>query len=135
MPFLTTAFQSSTIILRLTLALILVMHSVPGMFTGSVNDFGKLYLDPLGFAPFGLAIAWAIKLSHAACAVLLLLNRYIKAAAFITIFILIMGIIMVHGTEGWFVVGGGFNGIEYNVLLIVVFLFLSFHEETSLDGL
>lgn len=105
------------------------MHSVPGMFNGGIHDFGTLYLDPLGFAPFGLAIAWAVKLSHVACATLLILNRYLKVAAVITITILVMGIILVHGREGWFVVGGGSNGVEYNVLLIAVCLYLFFYGE------
>lgn len=123
------SLQNPTLILRLTLAVILLMHSVPGMFSGGINDFGKLYLDPLGFAPFGLAIAWAVKLSHVACAALLILNRYIKAAAVVTIQILVLGIMMVHGREGWFVVGGGTNGVEYNVLLIAVFAYLFFYKE------
>jgi putative oxidoreductase len=118
------AFIGQSLILRLTLALILIMHSVPGMFNGGIHDFGTLYLDPLGFAPFGLAIAWAVKLSHLASALLLILNRYIKAAALITIPVLLAGILMVHGREGWFVVGGGSNGVEYNVLLIAVFVHL-----------
>jgi putative oxidoreductase len=33
-----------------------------------------------------------------------------------------MGIILVHFKEGWFVVGGGRNGVEYNFLLIVVLM-------------
>lgn len=107
------------------------MHSVPGMFNGGIHDFGTLYLDPLGLAPFGLAIAWAVKLSHVACALLLVMNRYIKAATVITIIILVLGIILVHGREGWFVVGGGSNGVEYNVLLIAVCLFLFFHGEKN----
>lgn len=119
--------HNSTLILRLTLALILIMHSVPGMFNGGIHDFGTLYLDPLGFAPFGLCIAWAIKLSHVICALLLILNRWIRAAALVMIAILILGIIMVHAREGWFVVGGGSNGVEYNVLLISVLLYLFFY--------
>jgi putative oxidoreductase len=62
------------------------------------------------------------KISHIIAAVLLLLNKYIKVAGFVTIFILIMGIILVHFQEGWFVVGGGRNGVEYNFLLIFVLL-------------
>ncbi len=123
----TNQFIEPTMILRLALAVILFMHSVPGMFQGSVTDFGKLYLDPAGFAPFGLVLAWAIKLSHAACVVLLVINRGIKIAALVTVPVLIAGIIMVHGAQGWFVVGGGSNGIEYNVLLISVFIYLFFY--------
>jgi len=116
--------QHPDIILRITLGIILIMHSVPGMFNGGVNDFGNLYLNEIGFAPLGLPIAWAIKLSHVVCAILLVLNRYIILAGAVTIFILVMGIIMVHYPHGWFVVGGGSNGVEYNILLISVLAYL-----------
>ena len=107
-------------ILRITIAIILLSHSVLGMFDGGINDFGNLYLNNVGFAPYGVAIAWLIKLLHVVCAVLLIMNKYIRLACFATIFILIMGIIMVHFKEGWFVVGGGRNGMEYNFVLICV---------------
>jgi putative oxidoreductase len=118
----------NTLLLRLALAIILLTHSVPGMFNNGINDFGNLYLNQVGFAPLGLYLAWLIKLSHVACAMLLLLNRYIKVASTITIFILAMGIIMVHFKEGWFVVGGGRNGVEYNFILIIIFLSLIFPD-------
>lgn len=116
----------STFILRIALAIILLFHSVPGMFDGGIQAFGDLYLNQIGFAPVGVPLAWAIKLSHVVCAILLVLNKYIKPASIITIAILIMGIIMVHFKEGWFVVGGGRNGVEFNFLMICVFVFLMF---------
>ncbi|MBK8747125.1 MAG: DoxX family membrane protein [Saprospiraceae bacterium] len=112
--------MNNLIVLRIAIAIILLSHGIPGMFDNGINDFGNLYLNQVGFAPFGVAIAWAIKISHVVCAVLLLLNKYIVAAGTITIIILIAGIVMVHYPEGWFVVGGGRNGMEYNFLLIVV---------------
>ncbi len=115
-----------TFILRVALAIILITHSVPGMFDGGVNTFGEHYLNQIGFSPLGVPIAWAIKLSHVVCAILLILNRYIKPAAIITILIFIMGIVMVHFKEGWFVVGGGRNGVEYNFLLICVLFYIMF---------
>lgn len=33
-----------------------------------------------------------------------------------------MGVVLVHPKERWFVVGGGRNGIEYNVLMIMVLI-------------
>lgn len=116
----------STFILRLATAIILLVHSVPSMFNGGINDFGRLYLNGQGFAPFGLALAWAIKLSHVAAAILLLWNKWLKWACGVTIAILIAGIVMVHFKEGWFVVGGGRNGMEYNFLLICVLLTIMF---------
>jgi putative oxidoreductase len=115
-----------TFILRFAVAVILVMHSVPGMFNNGINDFGNLYLNTVGFAPYGVFLAWLIKLSHVAVAVLLLWNKYVKLASIVTIFILVMGIVMVHFSEGWFVVGGGRNGVEFNFLLIFVLLAIMF---------
>lgn len=116
--------MNNLIVLRIAIAIILLSHGIPGMFDNGINDFGYLYLNQVGFAPFGVAIAWAIKISHVVCAVLLLLNKYIVAAGTITIIILIAGIVMVHYPEGWFVVGGGRNGMEYNFLLIAVIVSL-----------
>ena len=118
--------MNNTVILRFAVAIILLTHSIPGMFNNGVNDFGNLYLNQIGFAPVGVYLAWLIKISHVVCAVLLLLNKFIKPAAIITIFILIMGIVLVHFKEGWFVVGGGRNGVEYNFLLICVLVAIMF---------
>ena len=114
-----------TLVLRIALAAVFFMHGIPSIFTGAVNNFGDQYLNQAGFAPIGLPLAWAIKLSHVACAILLILNRYIRLAAFVTIPILVAGIIMIHAAEGWFVVGGGRNGVEFNVLLISALVYLA----------
>lgn len=114
--------MNGNLLLRTAVAIILLTHSVFGMFNNGINDFGNLYLNQIGFAPFGVFLAWSIKLSHIVAAILLLSNKYVKPAGFVTILILIMGIILVHFQEGWFVVGGGRNGAEYNFLLIVVLL-------------
>lgn len=119
-------FMNSTLILRIAVAIILLTHSVFGIFDNGINDFGNLYLNQIGFAPFGVFLAWSIKLSHIVAAVLLLANKYINFAAIVTILVLIMGIILVHFQEGWFVVGGGRNGMEYNFLLICVLLAIMF---------
>lgn len=108
--------------MQVTIAVILLTHAIPGMFDGGINAFGEFFLNTIGFAPFGIAIAWVVKLSHVVCAIALFANRFIKLASIITIFVLIMGIILVHFKEGWFVVGGGRNGIEYNVLMIIVLI-------------
>ena len=116
----------NTLLLRLAMAIILLAHSIPGMFNGGINNFGNLYLNQAGFAPLGLPLAWAIKLSHVVCAICILWGKFVKPAALLTIAILIAGIIMVHFKEGWYVVGGGRNGVEFNFLLIVVLLAIMF---------
>lgn len=107
-------------LLRFALAVILLMHGLTSIF-GDITGFGA-YLNDSGFKPFGLVLAWLIKLSQVAAAIGLLINRYVKLLGFITIFILLTGILMVHLKNGWFVVGGGSNGVEYNFLLIIALL-------------
>lgn len=116
---------ANSLLLRIASSIILFMHSIPGIIHHSVPDFGG-YLDQSGFAPLGMVLAWGIKLSHIASAICLLINRWIKPACIVTIIILIAGIFMVHLPHGWFVVGGGSNGIEFNFLLIAVLLTIIF---------
>ncbi|MBL7874453.1 MAG: DoxX family protein, partial [Cyclobacteriaceae bacterium] len=118
----------STFILRWAVAIILIMHSVPVMFNNGVNDFGTLYLNQVGFNPLGVPLAWAIKLSHVAAAICLILEKYIRWAAIVTILILISGIAMIHFKEGWFVVGNGRNGMEFNFLLVAALLTIMFSD-------
>jgi len=125
---------NSTFFLRLAVAIILLMHSIPGMFNNGINEFGRFYLNEVGFSPIGIPLAWAIKLSHVLCAFCLLFNKYVKAASIITLAILIVGIILVHFKEGWYVVGGGRNGIEFNFLLIFVLLTIMFPKGFTKDG-
>jgi putative oxidoreductase len=122
---------NNTFLLRVGVAVILFMHSIPGMFDGGVNAFGKYYLNAEGFAPVGVPLAWAIKISHVVAACCLLFNRFIILACAITLIILIAGIIMVHFREGWYVVGGGRNGVEFNFLLIAVLCSLILFERAT----
>ena len=123
--------NAQNLVLRWALATILFMHSIPGMFNNGINDFGNLYLNQVGFDPFGVYLAWAIKLSHVAAGILFLTNKYIKWAAWPTLFILVVGIFMVHLENGWFVVGGGQNGVEFNFLMIAVNVHLLIDDRKS----
>lgn len=118
----------NTLLLRLIVAIILIIHGAGGMFNNGVYEFGKFFLDNKGFAPIGVPLAWAIKISHIIAAVCLLVEKYLKPAGLVTIAILIAGIFMVHLPNGWFVVGGGTNGIEFNVLLIFALLTIIFPD-------
>ena len=126
---------NSTFLLRLAVAVILFLHSVPGIFNNGINEFGMVYLKEVGFGALGVPVAWTIKLSHIACAFCFLLNRYTKPASIITISILVMGVVMVHFKEGWYVVGPGRNGIEFNFLLIFVLLTILFPNGFVKNGL
>lgn len=68
------------------------------------------------------------KLSHVAAAICLILEKYIRWAAIVTILILTSGIVMIHFKEGWFVVGNGRNGMEFNFLLVAALLTIMFSD-------
>ena len=67
--------SSSHLLLRWATAIILLAHSIPSLLSGGVNDFGELYLNAVGFAPLGVPLAWAIKLSHVGAAICFILNK------------------------------------------------------------
>ncbi len=104
--------------LKIALIAVFVMHGIPSIVTGDVNNFGKMYLDQVGFAPVGIYLAWLIKLSHVALCISIVVNKFLKPIGWINICILVVGIFMLHIKDGWYVVGGGRNGVEFNVLLI-----------------
>ena len=116
-----------TFLLRFALATIFLSHSLHGIFTNNdVNDFGNLFLNQIGFAPFGVFIAWTTVISQIVTSLFLLADKYTKIASIINILILISGILTVHFKEGWFVVGAGRNGMEFSFVLIFMLLTLIF---------
>ena len=106
--------------LRVAVAILLGIHGWTRALTGGPVGFGS-YLSGMGF-PMGTVLAWAITLFEMSASICLLFGRFVRIVIPGFLVILVCGIIMVHGREGWFVVGGGRNGVEYSVLLIVSLL-------------
>ena len=103
-------------IVRVAVAVLLGVHGWARVLSGGVPPFGE-YLAGQGF-PAGPALAWTISIFEIVGSFLLLIGRFVRWVAPVHIAILAAGIAMVHAREGWFVVGGGRNGVEYSVLLI-----------------
>jgi len=103
-------------IVRIVTALVLSVHSIYRIIAGDVGGFGE-YLNSTGF-PFGVALAWLITLSTLASSVAIIIRRLVVPACICHIIVLFAGIILDHVHDGWFVVGGGRNGMEYSVVLI-----------------
>lgn len=110
--------QLATAIVRIAAAVNMLIHGISRTVTGGVSGFDE-YLTSLGFPPYSAFIITAFELI---AAVLIIINRWTSMLSFFFCVELIMGIILVHGPEGWFVVGHGRNGSEYNVLLILCFI-------------
>lgn len=103
-------------IVRVVVSLLLVVHGVARLSLGIVDDFGG-FLSMVGF-PAGSAIAWTITIVEIVGGLLLAVDLLRLPLSIYFAFQLLIGIILVHGSEGWFVVGAGRNGVEYSVLLI-----------------
>jgi putative oxidoreductase len=105
-------------IIRVAVAGNMLIHGISRTVTGGVSGFDE-YLSSLGFPPYSAFIITAFELI---AAVLIILNRWTSILSIFFCVELLMGIILVHGPEGWFVVGHGRNGSEYSVLLILCFV-------------
>lgn len=115
-PLLDFEKDKGLTVIRLAVAILLGLHGIARLALGIVDDFG-VFLGQTGF-PLGVAWAWGVTMFELVGAVALILRKYVVPVAALFIVELITGIILVHGKEGWFVVGAGRNGVEYSVLLI-----------------
>lgn len=105
-------------IIRFAAAGNMLIHGIARIANDGVTPFDG-FLTGIGFPPYA---AWVITLFEISASVLLMASKWVVPICFLFIIQLIMGIILVHGANGWFVVGAGRNGMEYNVLLILCFL-------------
>jgi len=120
-PFLSAS--QAAILLRVIVALLLIIHGVTRILHDGVGGFGG-FLDSQGF-PAGTIVAWGITLFEIAGGLLMALGRYTRWIAAAFALELTMGILLVHAKNGWFVVGGGSNGVEYSVLLITCMIVIA----------
>lgn len=105
-------------LLRWGAALLIGAHAYSRIYKGTLPDFGQ-YLDSEGL-PMGLMLAWAVTATEVAFTLCMLSGRFLRVAILCDSCILLCGIVMVHLPNGWFVVGGGRNGVEYSVSLLLI---------------
>ena len=112
--------MSGITIVRIAATAMMIIHGTYRIFDGGVGGFGE-FLGSQGL-PAGVAVAWLLTLVEIAGGLLLIAGRFVRPLCAWFILELLAGIALVHFREGWFVVGGGRNGFEYSVLLIVCFV-------------
>jgi putative oxidoreductase len=116
--------QTALNILRFYLALTMIIHGGARIYADGVAPFGE-FLNMQGF-PLGFYLAWSITIFEILGGITMIIGYFVPLLAISFAFQLVMGIILVHAPNGWFVVGLGRNGMEYSVLLIISFLALAF---------
>ena len=108
------------LVLRSTVALVFLSHTLTRMLADRVTPFGKAF-DAWGW-PLGIYWAWGVTLWELFGGVLLLLGIKPRLVAPVFIVQMLFGIYLVHMKNGWFVVGHGLNGMEFSVTLIAALL-------------
>jgi putative oxidoreductase len=110
-------------LLRTAAASLLLIHGATRLTTGGVPGFGA-FLESVGL-PLGLAFAILLTAVEIAGTLLLIAGQAVVPVALWLAAEIATGIVLVHARNGWFVVGGGSGGVEYSVLLVVVFLVIA----------
>ncbi len=116
-------------VLRMAVASVFIIHGVTRTALGTVGNFGG-FLSSSGF-PSGVALAWILTLVEVIGGVALVAGVTVRPLALWFGMELAMGIVMVHGEEGWFVVGAGRNGAEYSVLILACLLVVALTDSAS----
>jgi putative oxidoreductase len=127
LPSLTT--EQSLAVMRISTSLIMFLHGAARAYLGTVDDFGA-FLDSRSFI-IGSVIAWGITLFEIIGGPLLALGYFKRVISSVFAFNLVMGIILVHFKNGWFVVGHSLAGMEFSVLLIICFLLVALTDSSK----
>jgi len=110
-------------ILRVVLGVIFLAHGIPKLTAGvegTTAFFGTLGIPAAGF------VAWFIALLESVGGTLLLLGWFVTPAALLLAVHMFTGIVLVHAANGFYVVGPGQGGIEFNLLLVASLLGMIF---------
>ena len=118
--------------LRAGTALILIIHGVARAWLGIVDDFGTAF-GAWGF-PAGFALAWTVTVVEIVGGALLAAGILVTPLCAWFAFQLLMGIYLIHGRVGWFVVGAGRNGVEFSVLLILCLIVIAMTRDAAIGA-
>ncbi len=130
--FLFISPETSLVLLRISLAIIFLAHSVVRIANGSIWQFGD-FMSEKGF-PYGIIWVFGITAFEIIGGILLLFGYFTKVISAGFILLLIVGIIIIHASLGWFVGEHGTGGIEYSFILIMAFLVVAsvnFNKKTG----
>lgn len=117
--------------IRVAVAALMFAHGAYRVAAGGVAPFGTFL--SASHVPMGLAVAWAITAIELTGTLFLAAGRFVAPLSLYFSLQLTLGIALVHWPAGWFVVGGGRNGMEYSVLLITIFLTLAWSTRGRFD--
>jgi putative oxidoreductase len=120
-PFI--SLNQSLILLRIFTSLLFLAHAIVRITGGTIDRFGG-FLNGKGFV-YGNAFVWGITAFEIIGGLLLIAGYLKKWISIGFIVMLLIGIIIIHAENGWFVGEHGSGGIEYSAILIVCFIVIA----------
>lgn len=120
-PFL--SLKHSLFLLRISVAFIFITHAAFRIINGTIAQFGG-FLNTKGLQ-FGITIVWAITAFEIIGGVLLALGYFTKWLSAGFILMLLVGVILIHASLGWFVGEHGTGGSEYSFILIMALIVIA----------
>lgn len=103
-------------ILRVVTGVIFVAHGGHKLFVSGVDPVAG-FLGQLG-VPLATVSAWGITLLEFFGGLALIAGLVVTPVAVLLIVHMLTGIVLVHASNGFYVVGPGQGGVEFNLLLI-----------------
>ena len=109
-------------ILRIVLGVIFVAHGWPKV--GSMDSTTAM-LGSVGI-PLPMLAAWAVTILELGGGLLLLAGFLVTPVALLLTVHMLLGIIMVHAANGFYVIDLGTGGVEFNLILAAAAMMLVF---------
>jgi putative oxidoreductase len=120
-PFLTSS--QSLLLFRITLPLFFVARAVTRIANGTIERFAG-FLSTKGFFAT-TAMVWGITIYEIIGGIALAFGYYAKYLSLGFIIMLIMGNVIIHYENGWWVGEHGEGGMEYSCALILGLIVIS----------
>jgi putative oxidoreductase len=116
------SLPNALLLLRVVVPIFFLAHAVVRIVNGSIPSFSN-YLAHCGL-PFPTALVWLISVYEITASACIALGFAVRWWASGLIFIVAVGIGLIHWQFGWFVGEHGTGGMEYSVSLIVSLIVL-----------
>jgi len=120
-PFV--SLSQSLVMLRVSLAFIFLTHAVVRVLKGTTDSFAY-FLNNKGLV-IGTALVWGITVFEIVGGIALALGYFTRWLSAGFILMLVVGVVLIHASLGWFVGEHGTGGTEYSFILIMALVVIA----------
>ena len=120
-PFITV--KQALILLRVSVALIFITHAFVRVANGTIERFAG-FLSSKGIA-YSNIVVWGITVYEILGSIVLALGYFTKIISAGFVLMLLVGVVLIHASLGWFVGEHGTGGSEYSFILIIALVVIA----------